>query len=97
VRVFAKRTLKEFWIDHPDSEQQLKSWYDQALKGDWPTPNYIVSEFPNARQIGKDRVIFNIKGNFYRLIVRINYKYGMVYIRFIGTHGEYDKIDPLNI
>jgi len=97
LRVFAKRTLREFWVKHSESEQQLKSWYAQAIKGTWSNPNYVLTEFPNARQISDDRLIFNIKGNHYRLVVRINYKYGMIFIRFVGTHTEYDKIDPLEV
>ena len=97
MRVFAKRTLREFWNKHPDCEQQLKIWYEQTGKAAWINPNSVISEFSNARQIGKDRIIFNIKGNKYRLVVRVNYQFGMVYIRFIGNHTEYDKIDPLKI
>lgn len=97
MRVFAKKILREFWDKYPDSEEQLKSWYQVAVKGDWLSPNYVKEEFPNARLLSDNRVIFNIKGNNYRLIAKINYKYGMVYIRFIGTHKEYDNIDPLKV
>lgn len=86
MRVFAKRTLREFWDKHPDCEQQLKVWYEQTVKAEWTNPNSVISEFSNA-----------IKGNQYRLIVRVNYKYGMVYIRFIGSHTDYDKIDQHTI
>jgi mRNA interferase HigB len=59
--------------------------------------NYVKDEFPNSRLISGNRVIFNIRGNNYRLVIRVNYKYGMIWIRFVGTHKEYDKIDPLKI
>ncbi len=96
-RVLAKKILKEFWELYPDSEEQLKSWFQETSKGYWPSPNFVKDEFPNSRLISSNRIIFNIKGNQYRLIVRVNYKYQMVYVRFIGTHEEYDKIDATKI
>lgn len=97
MRVVAKSTLREFWIRHIDCEEQLKSWYDEAEKSVWTSPIEIKKEFPSASILPGNRVVFNIKGNTYRLIVNINYKYGLVWIRFIGTHGEYDKIDANTI
>lgn len=97
MRVLAKKILREFWTKHRDSEQQLKAWFEEAEKGLWDTPDKIMQQFPNARIIPGNRVIFNIRGNRYRLIVKINYKYGMLWIRFIGTHQEYDRIDPVKI
>jgi mRNA interferase HigB len=89
--------LREFWEAHPDSEQQLKSWFQEAGKAMWVKPNDIKKEYPSASILVDNRVVFNIKGNTYRLIVKINYDYGMVWIRFIGTHAEYDKIDATKI
>ena len=97
LRVLAKKILREFWEKYPDTEEQLKSWFQEAEKNDWPNPNFVKDEFPNSRLIPNNRIIFNIKGNQYRLVVRVNYKYQMVYVRFIGTHIEYDKIDPTKI
>lgn len=97
MRVLSKKILREFWELYPDAENQIKSWYEETLKGDWTNPNFVKDEFPNSRLIANDRVIFNIKGNQYRLVVRVNYKYKMVYVRFIGTHEEYDKIDATKI
>lgn len=97
MRVIAKKILREFWKKHPDCEQQLKSWYQEAEEAIWKGPNDIKREYPTASFLANNRVIFNIRGNHYRLIVRINYHYGMVWIRFIGTHSEYDKIDALTI
>ena len=91
MRVLAKKILRQFWELHPDSEEQLKSWFQETTKADWPTPNFVKDEFPNSRLISNNRVIFNIKGNQYRLVVRVNYKYQMVYVRFIGTHEDMIK------
>lgn len=97
MRVLAKKILRDFWEKHPDTEEQLKSWYQETTKAVWPNPNFVNENFPNSRLIPNNRVIFNIKGNQYRLIVRVNYKYKMVYVRFIGSHVEYDNIDPTKI
>ena len=97
MRVIAKSTLRDFWILHKDCEEQLKSWNNEAEKSNWISPNEIKSDYPSASILQDNRVVFNIKGNLYRLIVKINYKYGIIWIRFIGTHGEYDKIDAVKI
>lgn len=93
MRVIAKKMLRDFWIKHADSEQQLKTWYYEAENARWTNPNQIKKEYPSASVLPDNRIVFNIKGNHYRLIVRINYDYGIVWIRFIGTHAQYDKID----
>ena len=92
MRVIAKKTLREFWDAHKDSEQQLKSWFDEAENANWKSPLDIKRDYSSASIIANNRVVFNIKGNSYRLIVKINYGYGIVWIRFIGTHADYDKI-----
>lgn len=97
LRIIAKKILKDFWEAHVDSEQQLKSWYQETLKAEWSNPNDIKKEYPSASFLPNNRVVFNIKGNHYRLIVKINYDYQMIWIRFIGTHSEYDKIDAKTI
>ena len=97
MRVIAKRTLREFWEKHPDSEQQLKAWYHEAENAHWKTPNEIKKEYPSASILEDNRVVFNIKGNHYRLITKINYSYGIVWVRFIGTHAAYDKVDATKI
>ena len=97
MRVIARKTLRDFWEKHPDSEQQLKAWYQEAESAKWKGPYDIKREFPSASVLEDNRVVFNIKGNHYRLIVRINYSYGMLWIRFIGTHAQYDKIDATKI
>ncbi len=97
MRVIAKSTLRDFWLEHADCEQQLKTWYNEAEKSSWKNPADIKADYPSASILGDNRVVFNIKGNTYRLIVKINYHYQMTWIRFIGTHAEYDKIDAEKI
>ena len=93
MRVIAKKILREFWEKNSDSEEQLKTWYKEAVKASWINPNDIKREYPKASILKSGRVIFNICGNKYRLIVRINYLRQWVFIRFIGTHIDYDKIN----
>jgi len=97
LRVIAKKILREFWEKHNDCEQQLKAWFREASKAEWTSPNEIKAEYKSASILGNDRIVFNIKGNTYRLIVKINFDYLMVWIRFIGTHAEYDKINAKTI
>lgn len=93
MRIIAKKILREFWENHKDCEQQLKSWYKEVDKSEWKSFNEIKNDYPRASILNDNRVCFNIKGNNYRLIVKVNFDYQMVWIRFIGTHAEYDKID----
>ena len=97
MRVIAKRILRDFWEKHNDSEQPLKTWYKDALKAKWKNPNDIKADYPKASILKSSRVVFNICGNKYRLIVAINYEREWIFIRFIGTHSEYDKIDANKI
>lgn len=92
MRIIAKRTLRKFWERHPDSEQPLLAWYREVMHEDWDSPAKVKAKYGNASFVG-DRVVFNIKGNDYRLVVRINYPYRVVYVRFVGTHDAYDAID----
>jgi mRNA interferase HigB len=82
---------------HPDCEQQLKSWYLESSKSNWISPKGIKIEYPSASFLQNNRVVFNINGNTYRLIVRINYNYGIIWIRFVGAHAQYDKVDASKI
>ena len=93
MRIIAKKTLREFWLKQPDSEIQLRTWYQEASKSNWFSPNDIKSKYPKASILKSGRVVFNISGNKYRLIVRINYLRKCVFVRFIGTHEEYDQIN----
>ena len=97
MRVVTKKILREFWEKHTDSEQQLKTWYKEASKATWTSPNAIKLEYPRASILKGSRVVFNICGNKYRLVVKINYFRKWIFIRFIGTHSDYNKIDPSKI
>jgi len=97
LRVISRKTLREFWDKHPDCEQQLKSWYKEMEKAGYRNPNQLKSDFPSVSILDNGRFVFNIKGNKYRLIVKINFDYQILWIRFVGTHSEYDKIDANNI
>ena len=97
MRVIAKKTLRLFWQKHSDCEEQLKVWYEEASKASWQTPAEIKKDHSSASVLQDNRVVFNIKGNKYRLIVKFDYKYGWAWIRFIGTHSEYDKINANTI
>lgn len=97
LRIIAKRTLREFWELHPDSEQHLKTWYETAKKSDWKNANEVKQTYKSASVLKNNRIVFNIKGNDYRLIVKFNFERGWAFIRFIGSHKEYDKVDATNI
>lgn len=96
-RIVAKRTLKEFWETHPDCEQYLKTWYEIAWQADWKTPADIKKTWATASILSGNRVVFNIRGNNYRLVVKFNYERQWAFVRFVGTHGEYDKINAETI
>lgn len=96
-RIFAKSTLRDFWEKHSDSEQYLKTWYDTVKNSVWNNPNEVKQTYVNASILKSNRIVFNIKGNSYRLIAKFNFEKQWVFIRFIGTHTEYDKIDANTI
>ena len=93
MRIVAKKILREFWEKYSDSEEQLKTWHKEASKAKWMSPNDIKSEYPKVSILKSGRVVFNICGNKYRLITQINYIRQWVFIRFIGTHNDYDNIN----
>lgn len=97
MRVISKATLEAFWNVHPDSKQPLLAWHDEAKSAKWAAPQDIRNQYASASFIGNNRVIFNIKGNNYRLIVAVAYRFQAVYIKFIGTHAEYDRIDAATV
>lgn len=92
-RIFAKSTLREFLGKYPETEQYLKTWYDTAMNSDWKTPADVRQTYANASILRDSRVVFNIKGNSFRLVAKINFEKQWIFIRFIGTYSEYDKID----
>ena len=100
MRVIALRTLRDFWKDVPeyhDAEAPTLAWYRDVEAADWSTPNAVKDQYGNASVLKDGRVVFNIGGNKYRIVVWINYPYRVVYIRFIGTHEQYDEIDAQTI
>lgn len=97
MRVIARNILISFWKKYPDVEQQLKSWYDEVLNAHWKSPNELKEQFRNASVITNKRIVFNIKGNSYRLIADIEYRIGIIFVIWIGTHNEYDKINVKEI
>ena len=96
-RIFAKSTLREFWEKYPDTEQYLKTWYDTAINADWRTPADVKQTYSTASILKNNRVIFNIKGNSYRIVAKFNFEKQWIFIRFVGTHSEYNKIDSNSI
>jgi mRNA interferase HigB len=96
MRIIAKRTLREFWESTPkyaDAEDPLKSWYREAKQAIWQNPADVKEQYRNASILKNNRIVFNIAGNKYRLVVEINYPIQIIFIRFIGTHQNYDSID----
>ena len=100
MRVIAKKTLKQFWERHSnfqDAKLWLQQWYAEADSSEWKSPEDIKRRYRSASFLTDNRVVFNVCGNHYRLIVKINYEYGIIYVRFIGTHTEYDRVDAKTI
>ena len=93
VRIIAKRALREFWERHPDAKQLLESWHERVRRDDWETPMRMKEQHPRVSLVGNNRAVSRVKGNDYRLVVEINYERGIVYVRFVGTHAGYDRID----
>ena len=93
MRIISRKTRKDFWERHSDAEQPLQAWYADLKAAKWKSPSEIKNAYRNASFVGNNRVVFNIKGNTYRVVVAIQYQFGIVYIRFVGTHEEYDRID----
>lgn len=96
-RIFAKSTLRSYWEKHPETEQHLKTWYDTALNSNWNNPMDVKKTFSTASILKESRIVFNIKGNSHRLIAKFNFEKQWIFIRFIGTHSEYDKVNANTI
>jgi len=97
LRIIARKALREFWMGHSTAEGPLQAWFREVEREDWNSPADLKRRYPSASILNGNRVVFNIKGNDYRLVVYINYPYRTVYIRFVGTHSEYDRIDAENV
>ncbi|HEY7770555.1 type II toxin-antitoxin system HigB family toxin [Longimicrobium sp.] len=100
MRIIARSTLRQFWENHPrgaEAETALQVWFSTVQRADWAAPADVKSTYGDASILKDSRVVFNIAGNRFRLVARINYAYWVVYIRFVGTHAEYDDIDAETI
>ena len=93
MKIISVKILRDFWAENPDAEQPLRAWVDEATKADWKTPAEIKVQYRSASILKDRRVVFNIKGNSYRLIVAIAYQRGWIFVKFIGTHKEHDAVD----
>jgi mRNA interferase HigB len=99
MRIISRKTLRQFWQkrQYADAEQPLKAWFQEAAKADWSSPAAIKAAYRSASVVAGNRVVFNIAGNKYRLVVKVNYPYRVMYIRFVGTHRQYDAIDVTEV
>lgn len=97
MRVISKKTLRFFWSNHTDAKQAVQAWFHEVSEADWRAPADLKKDFPSADILPGNRVVFNIKGNHFRLIVKIHYNTGIVFVRFAGTHAEYNKVDATTI
>lgn len=93
MRIVAIKILRDYWIRHPAAKSHLEAWIDEARQGNWQQPSDIKAVFRHASILKNRRVVFNIEGNDYRMVVAVAYRFGALYIKFIGTHAEYDTID----
>ena len=97
MRIISKATLVEFWARHPASKQALQTWFEDASHAQWKNPQDIRRRYATASFIAANRVVFNIKGNDYRLVVAVAYRFSALYIKFVGTHKEYDAIEAATV
>ena len=97
MNIHNRGTILKFWKRHGDSKRSLELWYNDVRSKNWAKPNDVIADYGSADIIGNDRIVFNIKGNKYRLVASINYQKGWLFIKFIGTHAEYNKIDAMTI
>jgi mRNA interferase HigB len=97
MKIVSVGTLRNFWARHPDAEQALRAWYDEARHAAWITPQDIRDRYASASFVGSRRVVFNIKGNRYRLVVAVAWRFQAIYIKFVGTHADYDRIDAATV
>ena len=96
MQITALRALKRFWENNPQAERPLRTWYGVAARAEWTGPADVKEQFgANVDFVADNRMIFDIGGNKYRLIVRVSYEYRALMVKFVGTHAEYDKIDPI--
>lgn len=97
MRIISVSTLREFWLIHPAAAEPLKAWYHETKTASWQNPAELKQQFGSASILQNGRVVFNIAGNKFRLIVDLNFKFQIVFIKFVGTHSEYNKIDAQTV
>lgn len=97
MRIIALGTLRDFWVKHPDALEPLSAWFAIASHVSWTSPAEVKAAYRNASFVAGNRVVFNIKGNDYRLVVAMHYNRQIAYIRFVGTHRQYDQIDASKV
>jgi mRNA interferase HigB len=97
MRVISKATLVEFWHKYPASKHALQTWFEDASRAEWRSPQDIKLRYASASFISSNRVVFNIKGNDYRLVAAVAYRFGAVYVKFLGTHKQYDAVDAATV
>ncbi|MBI2265287.1 MAG: type II toxin-antitoxin system HigB family toxin [Armatimonadetes bacterium] len=97
MRIVSRKALRAFWEDHADARQALQAWYADVRHAAWNSPADIKKACRNVSFVANNRVIFNIKGNRYRIVVAVQYKFRIVFIRFVGTHKEYDQVDAATV
>jgi mRNA interferase HigB len=97
MRIIARRTLREYYETNPETRSSLEAWYHEVKQSKWSTPADLKAQFPTASIVGKDRAVFRLLRNRFRLVVAVNYEQNLVFVRFIGTHKEYDAIDVKDV
>lgn len=97
MRIISRKTLRVFWEKHADAQSALEAWHADVKHAHWQSPADVKRVYRNASVIANNRIVFNIKGNRYRVIVAVQYRHGIVYIRFVGTHQEYDRVDAAQV
>lgn len=97
LRIVKRKTLSDFWAKHPQSAQPLRTWFHDAKRARWAGPAEVKARYKNASIIEGNRIVFNIGGNDFRLVVKVHYNTGIMFIRFVGTHAQYDRIDARTV
>lgn len=97
MRILSRKTFRDFWKRHPDSEQPLKAWHQEVKEAEWAAPVQLKERYPSASILEDNRVVFNIGGNKYRLIAWVRYRQNMVFVKWLGTHAEYERVDAQKV
>jgi mRNA interferase HigB len=97
MRIISRKALRELWERHEDAEHPLRVWFKEAREATWKSPGDIKAQYGSASVLPNNRVVFNVKGNEYRLVVAVRYDLGIVFVRFVGKHSQYDEIDATTI